>query len=106
MGITGSATEPHWNYFLAIERDLGVLSRYVEFDEPNFKCFSLEIARILLATSAEVDVVCKQVCGIANPKSKADSINSYRAELKRYIPSIFDFEVLIPSFRLDAQTLG
>ena len=71
MAIQTTKPEAHWNYFLAIERDLEILSRYVEFDEKNFKCFSIEIARIALAAGAEVDVVCKQMCLAANPNSKA-----------------------------------
>jgi len=34
---------------LAIEREVDHLSRYVEFDERNFECFSIEIARVILA---------------------------------------------------------
>jgi hypothetical protein len=59
MGINTEKIEPHWNYLLAIERDLDEISRFVEFDEKNFDCFSIEIARLLLASAAEVDVVCK-----------------------------------------------
>ena len=35
MAIQVGKVRSHWNYFLAIERDLEVLSRYVEFDESN-----------------------------------------------------------------------
>jgi hypothetical protein len=52
--------DPHWNYFLAIERDLETLARYVEFDPKNFTSFSIEIARLLLAAAAEVDIVCNR----------------------------------------------
>jgi hypothetical protein len=81
MAIKQSRIEPHWNYFLAIERDLEVLSRYVDFDERNFECFSIEIARVLLAAGAEVDVVCKQICRLANESSKAENIRQYRHEI-------------------------
>ena len=62
MGIRTQRIEQHWNYFLTIERDVDHLSRYVEFDERNFECFSIEIARVILASGAEVDVVCQQIC--------------------------------------------
>ena len=61
MGIKTAKIDPHWNYFLAIERDLEPLSRYVEFNPKNFDCYSIEIARLLLAAAAEVDIVCKQI---------------------------------------------
>jgi hypothetical protein len=51
MTIHTHKIEPHWNYLLAIERDLDV-----EFDERNFDCFSIQIARVLLASGAETDV--------------------------------------------------
>ena len=103
MGIKAGKVRSHWNYFLAIERDLEVLSRYVEFDSRNFKCFSLEIARILLAAGAEVDVVCKLMCRVSNAGSNAATINAYRAELNTAIPQIGTFEVLIPRFGLALQ---
>ena len=100
MGIQVKKIEPHWNYFLAIERDLDLLSRYVEFDRKNFDCFSLEIARILLASGAEVDVVCKQICKSINPKSRADNIIQYRKEIRAAFPGIPDFGILLPRFGL------
>ena len=100
MTIKTSRIESHWNYFLAVERDLEVLSRFIEFDKRNFDCFSLEVARILLAASAEVDVVCKQICQVNDPKSSADNINAYRDEMIQHHPVISQFSVEIPRFGL------
>jgi hypothetical protein len=100
MVIEAYKIEPHWNYLLAIERDLDELSRYVEFDKKNFDCFSIEIARILLASGAEVDVVCKQICRAVDAKSRAASINQYRSKIKPAYPRIPQFEVLLPRFGL------
>ena len=52
MGIRTQKIEPHWNYLLAIERQLDEISRFVEFDKKNFDCFSIEIARLLLTSAA------------------------------------------------------
>lgn len=101
MGIRQSTIEPHWNYLLAIERDLEVLSRYVEFDQRNYACFSIEMARILLSAGAETDVVCKQICKAANPLSKADKIHQYRKEVTANFPNIAAFGVRIPRFELE-----
>ncbi|MBU4233738.1 MAG: hypothetical protein KKD99_03395 [Proteobacteria bacterium] len=90
----------HWNYFLAIEEDLERLSRFIEFDKRNFDCFSIEISRILLASGAEVDVVCKQICKKLNRSSSAKSINRYRDEISAAYPAISDFEVLYPRHEL------
>jgi hypothetical protein len=100
MVIQTHKIEPHWNYLLAIERDLGEISRFVEFDERNFACFSIEIARVLLASAAEVDVVCKQICKEAVPGCSAENINDYRTHIKAAFPRVPTFNVLIPRFRL------
>lgn len=49
----------YWEYFLAIEDDLVKTSRYVEFHQDNESTYSIEFARILLASSSEVDVIAK-----------------------------------------------
>jgi len=86
--------EVHWNYFLSIESDLERLSRFVEFDEANYDCFSVEISRLLIAAAAETDVVCGQICKTLNPSSTADNIHSYRDEITSTYPAITRLEVL------------
>ena len=100
MGIESRPIEPHWNYLLAFDTDLVEVSRYVEFHENNFGCFSIEIARLLLAAAAEVDVVCKLLCKSINAKSTADNIHAYREEIKRAFPGIVKFKILLPRFGL------
>jgi hypothetical protein len=92
--------EPNWNYLLALDSDLAHLSRYVEFSANNFKCFSIELASILLAAASEVDVACKQLCKKVNPNSTADNINQYRDELAPAFPQVKDFKVVLPRFGL------
>ncbi len=100
MGIASRPVEPHWNYLLAFDADLVGLSRYVEFHQRNFNCFSLEIARVLLASAAEVDVVSKLLCKAINPKSRADNILEYRDTIRLAFPHIAMFEVFMPRFGL------
>jgi hypothetical protein len=78
MGVEQHESFPHWNYLLALEEDLDRLSRFVEFTTNNYECYSIELARVLMLASAEVDVVAKQLCVQIAPKSHADSINDYR----------------------------
>ncbi len=98
MGIKTGITNIHWNYHLTLEDDLIELSRFIEFHEANFECFSLQISRILMAASAEVDVVCKQLCKKLNSKSKASSINPYMKQITTEIPDISNFSVQIPRY--------
>ena len=59
MAIQATAGKLHWNYFLALDRDLEVVSRYVEFTKPNFNVYSIELAHLLFAAASEVDVIAK-----------------------------------------------
>lgn len=100
MGITTPKVEPHWNYLFAIESDLERLSRFVEFDERNFDCFSLEISRVLLAAGAEIDVVCKQLCRNIDAASTAANINQYQDMIAKTYLDIPSFEIALPRFGL------
>jgi hypothetical protein len=103
MTIQTSTIEPHWNYLLALDSDLAQLSRYIEFDARNFDCFSLEIARILLASASECDVVAKQLCEVVEPGCGAEKVNAYRDVIIRHLPQITDFEVIIPRYGLSLK---
>lgn len=101
MVILTSPSLAHWNFFLALEKDLEVLSRYIEFTEPNFTCYSLEISRILFSAASEVDVVAKQLCVKIKPNSSASNINQYRDEIRTAHSSLQSFKVTIPRFGLE-----
>lgn len=76
------ATRPHWNYFLALEKDLETVSRYVEFCHDNLNTYSIELAHLLLSAASEVDTVAKCVCSLLVPHQKSDNINDYRGIVK------------------------
>ncbi len=101
MAIHGSADYPHWTYCLAFDTDLLTLARYVEFTEANFGTFSIEIARILLASASEVDVVCKRLCTQIDANSTAGNIHQCRDQIRAAFPGIVNFEVRIPRFNLE-----
>ena len=92
--------DAHWNYFLSVEADLERLSRFIEFDERNYQCFSVENARILIAAAAEADVVCKQLCRKVALASSADNIHKYQDEIVPACPVLPRFEVLAPRYGL------
>ena len=105
MGIHKANTPIHWNYFLSIESDVLNLSRYIEFTEENNDSYSIEQARILLSTSAEVDVVAKSLCKRINPEAPASNIIQYQNALAGKlgdfgIPEIHEIQVTIPRFGL------
>lgn len=69
---------PHWNYFLALEKDLENVSRYIEFCKDNLNTYSIELAHLLLSSASEIDTIAKCVCGILAPTTKAKNIDQYR----------------------------
>jgi len=90
----------HWNYYLAIEKDLENVSRYIEFSQANFGTYSIELAHILLSASSEVDVLMKQLCALLDPSSQANNITEYRHIIKGEAPSLSNEEVRIHRFGL------
>lgn len=86
----------YWNYFLTLEADLEVLSRYVEFSKDNYATYSTEMVRILLAAGSEVDVVLKELCRKLEPTSRAENIEEYRRCVLRLQPEISSARVRLP----------
>jgi hypothetical protein len=91
----------HWNYFLALERDLEVCTRYVEFSDQNKETYSIEFAHLLFAAASEVDVIAKILCNQVAPTSAAHNINDYRSILCAALPSLPNAIVEIPRYRLN-----
>jgi hypothetical protein len=86
--IKTTPSKLHWNYFLALERDLEVASRYVEFCDANFHVYSIEFAHLLFASASEVDVIAKLLCEQLSPNMPRGNINDYRTVL---LASLLDF---------------
>lgn len=98
--IDTTKSKIHWNYFIALEKDLGIVSRYIEFSEDNFKVYSIELASLLFAAASEVDVIAKLLCKRFQPTAECDSINDYRRVLLTKLPEISTTEVFISRYGL------
>lgn len=90
----------HWNYFIVLERDLEAVSRYVDFCEPNFNTFSIELAHLLFAAASEVDVVAKLLCENIDPAARSENINDYKNIILSRIPNLPNTEVFVPRYGL------
>ena len=88
----------HWNYFIALEKDLENISRYIEFTKDNEDTYSIELAKILMSASSETDVLLKMICNIYGVK--ADNINKYRKCSRENFPELADEEVFINRFTM------
>ena len=98
--ILTTPSKLHWNYFLALERDMDVMSRYIEFDEANFAVYSIELAHLLFAAASEVDVVAKLLCQMLEPAAPRGNINDYKAVLLRALPGLPDAEIIVLRYGL------
>jgi hypothetical protein len=68
----------HWNYFLSIESDLDLTSKYVELDLENKKAFSVQFTKIIIEACSEVDVLLSQITRIlGQPKTKPNFGDHY-----------------------------
>ena len=103
MAIIESQKLSHWNYFLAVEEDLHQLSRFIEFTSDNFKTHSLELARILFAASAEVDVIAMQLCEQLVPGCRVSKMNEYTNLLSEHLPVLGEVTAITPRHGLKFQ---
>lgn len=100
MTIAATPSKLHWNYFVALERDLEQVARYIEFAEQNLGVYSIELAHLLFAAASEVDVVAKLLCEQVDPTAKRGNINDYRDVLTDRLPDLPLTEVFVPRFGL------
>jgi hypothetical protein len=98
--ITFKTPKHHWNYFLALERDLENISRYVEFEESNLHTYSIEFTHLLLSSSSEVDVLMQQICKLLRPNCSVGNIDDYRGIIKQDLQTIINEKVVIDRFEM------
>jgi hypothetical protein len=103
MTILVAPSKLHWNYFLALERDMEVVARFIEFRAENFGVFSIELAHLLFAAASEVDVVAKLLCKQVAPERSCRNINEYRRVLLAHMPELPHEKVFIPRYGLDFE---
>ena len=96
--IRTTGSKLHWNYFIALERDLDVTSRYVEFCRSNFRVYSIEFAHLLFAAASEVDVIAKLLCERLRPGAPHGNINEYRLVLATL--GLHKAKVFVPRYGL------
>lgn len=67
----------HWEYYNALEEDVQRLTRFIHFAEANLNTYSIELARLLMASTQEIDVLFKQICAKHGDSSTTEP--GYRA---------------------------
>ncbi len=103
MGIHYQESNIHWNYYLAIENDFEKISRYIEFAEANNSTFSIELARIIMASSQEIDGIMKKLCSLLDSDLPAGNINDYREIIKKNLMELTRERAYIPRFGMSSD---
>ncbi len=103
MTITHHSVSTHLNYFLCLEDDLLQLSRWIEFSTDNEPTYSIELARLLMTATGEVDVVAKSLCKAIDKKCSADNIRAYQTVLLNAVPILPQSKVDMPRFGMTFQ---
>lgn len=103
MGIHYQESNIHWNYYLAIENDFEKISRYIEFTEANNNTFSIELARIIMASSQEIDGIMKKLCNLLDSNLTAENINHYKEIIKANLIDLTHERVYIPRFGMSSE---
>ena len=92
---------PHWKYFIALDSELEVVSRYVEISRENYKTYSIEFVSLLLSACAEIDVVAKVLCSIIDPEFRPGrgsfpSITDYQNTITGKFPNFQTTKIQTP----------
>ncbi len=97
----------YWNYYIELEAQIIETKRFVEFDESNYKTFSVEYLKLYQAVCSEIDVVGKEIASAINQEFKIDrytNIQKWGYEIQQYFNNIdkttvlFDDELQIIPF--------
>lgn len=100
MAVQATERKLHWNYFIALERDLELASRYVEFCAQNLEVYSIEFAHLLFTAASEVDVIAKLLCHRLKPREPCGNINDYKRILLSVFQGLPTAEVTVPRYGL------
>lgn len=93
----------YWEYFLALEDDLIKASRFIEFSSDNFNSYSIEFARVILASASEFDVIAKLLCKEISPEKKAENINDYQNIILEAYPKFPTMEINLSRYNIQLK---
>lgn len=96
-------TPKHWNYFLAVESELLTCTRYVEFCQDNYSCYSNEFSKIIVLAASEVDSIFQETCKHLDPTSNATKITDYYPVIARRFHRLSACEVSIARYQLNLK---
>jgi hypothetical protein len=101
---------PYWHYFIAIEEELIIISKYIELTQDNFNVYSIELTKLFLSICSEIDVVsrvlCKDVDLALYEKERGDNnpnMNLFRKIIMKFFPRFYSTNITLPTNNLSFQ---
>lgn len=101
MGVVYNKNINHFNYYLAIESDLINTFRYVEFSVSNNSTFSIEFARIIMASTQEVDSLFKEFSRLIEPGSNHKNIGEYKKLALKHFSDLVEEKIYAPKYGIE-----
>ena len=96
----------YWNYFLALEEDAYKISRFIQFHEDNYDTYSFELAKLLMATASQVDVVLREISSkYSNKKKENLNIVDYISLINKHLNGIISWKIQINKFGIKLEPL-
>ncbi len=91
----------HWHQYIALEEDLIRITRFIEVHDDNMATYSIELARLLLATCSQVEIVGKSVASVVGKEAK--NIRDIMLVLTESDPSLVNARVTIPRYSQESE---
>jgi hypothetical protein len=91
---------PNWQYLRTLDSDLENVTRYVDINPENFRTFSIEFVRLILAAGSEIDVVAKLLCGKIDPSKSCKNINDYLEIIIGKYPKFHTMIIDVPQYEM------
>lgn len=88
---------------MCIEDDLLHLSRWIEFSQANASVYSIELARLLMTASAEVEIIAKAICKATSKDLVPKNIFGYQKVLMNAAPQLPAVKVHMPRYGMTFQ---
>ena len=101
MAITHTESKVHWSFFIALEQDVEVLTRYIEPIQANENTYSLELCRILFAAASECEVVLKELAKQFVPSTNNYNIERLREVITKNIPEFTAEKIFVRRYGLE-----
>lgn len=95
-----------WSFFLSLESDLVDTCKYVHLSERNYRTFSSQYSKIILASASEFESVSKKLIKSLFPQKNPSDIGDIKESLLSKYPNIHKNIVTIARYGINVEPLS